>query len=246
MNGGKMFEEPKIPDCKNCEQACCFNCFPMADSAIFECLNKDELEYLMNNKRKVFFKPGETIIKQNTSTTDFVCISEGIAKVLAEGTNGKNVILRLVKTHDLITAGGIISDDIRHFTVSAITKVECCFIDSTRLQTLLARNSNFSYELLKYNNKKNIEMLNGVVGLTQKYMPGRVADTILYLKNQIYKANPFTFNLSRQEMAEMSGMTKESFIRSFKELENSGIVKHDRTTIEILHEDDLVKISKNG
>ncbi|WP_445589249.1 Crp/Fnr family transcriptional regulator [Sunxiuqinia sp. A32] len=204
------------------------------------------MEYLMTCKRNVVFNPGETIIKQNTSTTHFVCIKDGLAKVVAESAKGKNVILRLVSTHGLITAGGIISEDVRHFTVTAITKVECCFIDSSRLHTLLARNSAFAYELLKYNNKQNIQMLDSLVGLTQKYMPGRVADTLLYLKNQIYQSNPFTFNLSKQELAEMSGMTKESFIRSFRELELSGIVKQDRKTIEILNEDDLVKISKNG
>ncbi len=241
-----MFEEPKIPECEECSQACCLKCLPKADAAIFTALSKDEMEYLMTSKRRISFKPGETIIKQNTSTTHFVCIKEGLAKVVSESDKGKNVILRLVKTHDLITAGGIISDDVRHFTVSAITNVDCCFIDSTRLQNLLAKNSNFSYELLKYNNEKNIEMLESLVGLTQKYMPGRVADTILYLKNHIYKTNPFTFNLSRQELAEMSGMTKESFIRSFKELVTSGIVRHDRSTMEVLNEEDLVKISKNG
>lgn len=241
-----MFEEPKTRECENCNEACCLKCLPKADAAIFTTLSKEEMEYLMTSKRKVIFNSGETIIKQNTSTTHFVCISEGIAKVVAEGINGKNVILRLVKTHDLITAGGIISEDIRHFTVTAITEVECCFIDSTRLQNLIAKNSNFSYELLKYNNKKNIQMLESLVGLTQKYMPGRVADTILYLKNNIYKTNPFTFNLSRQELAEMSGMTKESFIRSFKELELSSIVKSSRSTIEVLNEDDLLKISKTG
>ena len=121
-----------------------------------------------------------------------------------------------------------------------------CFIDSTRLHTILARNSKFAYELLKYNNKQNIEMLNTLIGLTQKYMPGRVADTLLYLKNEIYKSNPFRYKLSKQEFAEMSGMTKESFIRNMKELEVSGIIKQSRSEIEILNEPELTKISKNG
>ena len=89
-------------------------------------------------------------------------------------------------------------------------------------------------------------MLNTLVGLTQKYMPGRVADTLLYLRNEIYCSNPFNYTLSKQEFAEMSDMTKESFIRSMKELELSGIIKQSRNTIEILNEAELTKISKNG
>ena len=89
-------------------------------------------------------------------------------------------------------------------------------------------------------------MLNTLVSLTQKYMPGRVADTLLYLKNEIYNENPFTYNLNKQEFAEMSDMTKESFIRNMKELELSGIIRQGRNTIEILNEEELVRISKNG
>jgi CRP/FNR family transcriptional regulator len=77
-------------------------------------------------------------------------------------------------------------------------------------------------------------------------MPGRVADTLLYLKNNIFETNPFDFVLSKQELADMSGMTKESFIRSLKEFEDSGLIHHSRNTIEILKESELIEISKNG
>jgi CRP/FNR family transcriptional regulator len=77
-------------------------------------------------------------------------------------------------------------------------------------------------------------------------MPGRVADTLLYLKNEIYGSNPYQFVLTKQELADMSGMTKESFIRNLKEFEDSGIISHSRNSIHILKEDDLIEISKNG
>lgn len=241
-----MFDDSIKKDCISCKKNCCVNCFPASEAVIFQSLSTDELEYLMQCKQNIVFNPGETIIKQNTSTTHFVCLRQGMAKMVAESSRGKNVILKILSGHSLITAGGVVSDDIRHFTVTAITRVECCFIDSDRLHKLLENNSKFAYELLKYNNRQNIQMLESLVGLTQKYMPGRVADTLLYLKNQIYQANPFVCNLNKQELAEMSGMTKESFIRSLKELELSGIVRHNRREIEILNEEDLLMISKNG
>ncbi|PTN07745.1 CRP/FNR family transcriptional regulator [Mangrovibacterium marinum] len=241
-----MFDDSLKKDCVSCQKNCCVKCFPESEAVIFQSLSTDELEYLMQCKQHIIFNPGETIIKQKTSTTHFVCLKQGMAKMVAESSRGKNIILKILPGHSLITAGGVVSDDIRHFTVTAITRVECCFIDSERLHKLLERNSKFAYELLKYNNSQNIQMLESLVGLTQKYMPGRVADTLLYLKNKIYQTNPFECNLNKQELAEMSGMTKESFIRSLKELELSGIVRHNRREIEILNEEDLVMISKNG
>lgn len=231
--------------CDKCSGVCCHKCMT-ENSNVFTNLSSDELEYLMSFKRDIVFNPGETIIKQNTSTTHFVCVRNGLAKVVAEGPKGKNLILKLINKHSLLTAGGVISDDIRHFTVTAISEVECCFIDSERLHKVLIENCKFSYDLLRYNNRWNIDMLNKLVNLTQKYMPGRIADTILYLKNEIYQANPFTTSFSKQDLADMSAMTKESFIRGFKELENSGIVRHENRTIEILNEDDLMRISRNG
>ncbi len=231
--------------CTKCNGVCCHKCMT-ENSNVFVNLSEEELEYLMSFKREIVFNPGETIIKQNTSTTHFVCVRNGLAKVVAEGPKGKNLILKLINKHSLLTAGGVISDDIRHFTVTAVSKVECCFVDSERLHKILIENCKFSYDLLRYNNRWNITMLNKLVSLTQKYMPGRIADTILYLKNEIYQSNPFTTSFSRQDLADMSAMTKESFIRGFKELENSGIVKHENRTIEILNEEDLVRISRNG
>lgn len=241
-----MFDDSQNKECATCSKTCCINCFLDNEAMVFKALTPTELEYLMECKQNVVFNPGETIIKQNTSTSHFVCLKSGMAKMVAESTRGKNVILKILAEHSLITAGGVVSDDIRHFTVSAITRVECCFLDSDRLHKLLSKNSRFAYELLKYNNRQNIQILEALVSLTQKYMPGRVADTLLYLKNQIYQSNPFTCNLNKQELAEMSGMTKESFIRSLKEMEVSGIVRHNRREIEILKEDDLRLISKNG
>lgn len=241
-----MAEFVKKESCEHCDESCCHKCMINLNAYVFESLSPEQLESLMTHKREVVFNPGETILKQNTTTTHFVCIRNGLAKVVSEGPKGKNLILRLINKHSLLTAGGVISEDVRQFTITAISRVECCFVDSERLHNLLIENCKFSYELLRYNNKWNIDILNRLVNLTHKYMPGRIADTILYLKNEIYHSNPFSTSLSRQELADMSGMTKESFIRGFKELENSKIVRHEGHVFEVLNEEDLIKISKNG
>ena len=158
----------------------------------------------------------------------------------------KKLILRLVATHSILTGGGIFIDEIRHFTVQAVTQVECCFIDSEKIYELVSNNNRFAFELLKLNNQQNIQMLNNLVGITQKYMPGRVSDLLLYLKNEIFLCNPFDTRLSRQELADMTGMTMESFIRILKEFKSSGIIAVDGTNIHVLDEEALQLISRKG
>jgi CRP/FNR family transcriptional regulator len=232
--------------CVECKYDCCFSNQHCGDSHIFGILDTDELHTLVDNKRQIHFRPGETIMKQNTPLTHLVCIKSGMAKVVSEGPKGKNLILQIIKSNSIFTGGGAIIDDFRHFTVAAITDIDCCFIDTSRLYSLLTKNSSFAIELLKHCNTQHLKMLTSLINLSNKYMPGRVADTLLYLKNNIFETNPFNFILSKQELADMSGMTKESFIRSLKEFEDSGLIRQTRNSIEILKENELTDISRNG
>jgi CRP/FNR family transcriptional regulator len=232
--------------CIKCKDRCCARCFDDGESNIFSGLNTQELEMLVKEKRHVVFNAGETIIKQNTSASHVVCIKRGLAKIIAEGEGDRKLILRLVANHAILTGGGIFIDEIRHFTVQAVTQVECCFIDSEKIYELVSTNSRFAFELLKLNNQQNVQMLNNLVGITQKYMPGRVSDLLLYLMNEIFQTNPFDTRLSRQELADMTGMTMESFIRILKEFKSSGIIAVDGSSIHVLDEDALHLISRKG
>jgi CRP/FNR family transcriptional regulator len=235
--------------CVNCKDRCCSRCFEVGNGGediIFNSLTTEELESLVKEKRHVHFNAGETILKQNTSASHVVCIKRGLAKIIAEGEGDKKLILRLVSAHSILTGGGIFIEEIRHFTVQAVTEIECCFIDSDKIFELVTKNSKFAFELLKLNNKQNVQILNNLVGITQKYMPGRVADLLLYLKNEIFQSNPFNTHLSRQELADMCGMTMESFIRILKEFKSSDIIAVDGTNFHILDEEALTRISKKG
>ncbi|VAW23666.1 hypothetical protein MNBD_BACTEROID01-1717 [hydrothermal vent metagenome] len=233
-------------DCEICVNNCCAVCVEEHQSSVFSILPKEDLDILMENKQEISFKPGETILKQNTSSTHVVCIKKGIAKVYIEGVKGRCLILKLISDLDFITGGGIFANHTRHFTVTAITDVECCLINSEQILKLFSKNSEFALEILKHHNYQNNQYLSSLINLTQKYMPGRVADSILYLKNKIFKTNSFQIPLTRQELSDMSAMTKESYVRILKEFKNSGIIKPNGNSMEILDEDALISISRNG
>ncbi len=213
---------------------------------MFECLNVEQLDFLMDRKQQILYNSGETIIKQNTSSTYVVCMKEGLAKVYVEGAKGKNLIVRLIGDGDFITGGGLFNGNIQNFTISAITSVTCCLIDSSRLTKLFSENNQFAIELFRHHTKLNNQLVRQMVNLTQKYMPGRVADTLLYLKNDVLKKNPFSITLTRQDLADMSNMTKESFVRILQQFKESNLVVAQGNTIEILDEVSLISISKNG
>jgi CRP-like cAMP-binding protein len=75
---------------------------------------------------------------------------------------------------------------------------------------------------------------------THKQLPGRIADVLLYFSEVIYESDTFDFPLTRRELAELAGTTKESFIRTLTEFKNDKIIKLDGSHVEIIS-NDIVK-----
>lgn len=213
---------------------------------MFRVLSPEELDFLINDKREVTFRAGETILKQNTTSSHLICIRKGIAKVIVEGAKDKNLILKIIGDSDLIITGGILTQTVRPFTVTAITETECCFINTEKVLHLLSSNSGFAISFLEKYHEQSNQMFSTLVNLTQKYMPGKVADTLLCLKNQVFLENPFHNPLTRQELAEMSAMTKESFVRILTEFKNSNLIRTQGKMMEIVDEEGLMELSRNG
>ncbi len=224
----------------------CKLCIQEHKNSIFSPLNQEEIDFLIDKKRQITYNVGETITKQNTASTSVICINEGLAKFYVESANGKNVIVRIAKAGDFISGGGLFNGNFQHFSVSAITKVKCCMIDSANLTSIFGKNNEFAVKLLRSHTKQNNYLLKKLVDHTQKYMPGRVADTLLYLKNEIFNSHTFSVPLTRQELAEMSNMTKESFVRILHQFKDSEYIDTKGNTISILDESSLVSISENG
>jgi CRP/FNR family transcriptional regulator len=108
------------------------------------------------------------------------------------------------------------------------------------------RNPRFALELLKHINEMGIKNFEKIINLTQKQMHGRVADTLLYLSKMVYNTNVFHTTLSRQELAELSAMTKESVIRIIKEFKDEKILQVEGNKFYILQEETLLNISRKG
>lgn len=91
-----------------------------------------------------------------------------------------------------------------------------------------------------------IENFDRMVTLTMKQMPGRLAETLLYLSNHVYGTDSFHTELSRQDIADLSAMTKESAIRIIKEFKDSGILAVEGLDFSILNKEKLISISITG
>ena len=228
---------------KNQHASNCVNC--NCKSQIFKNLGAFELELINSSKFQVDYKAGEIIFKQGTPSPYFVCITSGLAKIYIEGY-GKNLILALVKPIDYIFGPGIYVDNRHYYSASAVEDSTACLVDASVFKKLIRENPDFAEEFIKRVSLQAIFNFDQLLNLTQKQMPGRIADVIFYLTDKIYCANPFELTISRQDLADLSGMSKESAIRILKEFKEEGILTLNGNAMEILNLKQLRQISETG
>ena len=208
---------------------------------------RDEDFRKIDEKRfEVLFNEGEIIFKQGTSFTHTICILEGLVKVYFESDDKKNFILSLIGPGEMIGSPGLYTDGKHHFSVAAVEDTMACFVEREIMEDIISSNPLFAVEMIKRANLREIGNFKKFNTLTHKQMPGRVAEVILYLYKQVYKTNPFHLTITRQEMADMASITKESTIRILKEFKDAGLISLKGNELNILNLKALDAVSENG
>jgi len=212
----------------------------------FQLLTVDELKYVNENRYDATFKTGEIILKQGSPTSSALFLSSGLAKVYIEGSTGKNLLISIARPGMLIIGPGAYVNSRHTYTVSALTKVQACFISFDVFRHLVKVNGGFAESMMEDISIKSLHTHMRLVNLTQKKMPGRLAESLLYLADDIFESDEYDMLLSRQELGEMTNMAKECVVRILKEFEDSGVIDADTSKIKIIDREKLSLISARG
>jgi CRP-like cAMP-binding protein len=214
-------------------------------SSCFNHLNLDELGLVDNNRLEVNYKKHELVCKQGSFATHILFLKKGLVKVYLEGKT-KNHILSITPKGNLIGLPSLFGDPILHYSVVAYEDSSVCYIDINVFRKFIQENALFSAELIKLMNESTIQNYERFLSVTQKNMPGRFADALLYFSNQIYNNSSFPLSLSRKDLAEFSAMSVESLSRTIKDFNDNKIISVNGKTIEILDKSRLNEISLHG
>jgi len=226
-------------ECTECEDC-------MHKAPYFECLSEKDLEILNLDRFSVRYRQGEIILKQGTTATHVLSLVSGVVKVYIEGIADRNLFLSLLNPWALVGGPGIYTDRKAHYSAAAITDVNVCFIDANRFRKVSESNATFANQIITHTAERAIDLYGKLVSLTQKQMHGRIADGLLYLARDFYKSDSFCLQISRQDIADMTAMSKDSAIRILKEFERDGIIALNGRAMDILDMEHLKKVSQRG
>jgi CRP/FNR family transcriptional regulator len=213
---------------------------------MFQVLTEEELVILNKDRYSVRFHEGEVILKQGTKADYLISVVEGFAKTCIEGHNERNLILDYIKPWRLVGGPAAHIGEKHRYSVIAVQETLVCFIDVKNFMHVAALNGAFSEQVLIHCSGNYLTALERMVGLSQKQMHGRIADALIYLSKEIYNSKVIGSEISRQDMADYTSMSKDSAIRILKEFERDEIIILDGKRIEILSDERLHEISQRG
>jgi len=226
-------------DCKGCEDC-------NKKSPLFNSLTEDELHQLNKDRYSVRFHKGEVILKQGTRANYLLSLIDGFAKMYIEGDHGRNLVLDFINPPRLIGGPGAQIEGALKYSVVAIRETLVCFIDLEGFKKVFASSTKFAELFLVHCSGNYLAALDRMVGISQKQMHGRMADALIYLSEDIYKSQAIGEEISRQDIAEYTCMSKDSAIRVLKEFERDQIVGLHGRQIEVLDPGKLREIADKG
>lgn len=196
-------------------------------------LSEEELSDVRDNSNIVTYEKKEVIFRQNTRTSHIMCIKSGLVKIYKEGRNNRYIILKIARKNEFIGLMSIYGGDMHQFSASAIQTCEICFIDINVFNKVLKSNGDFSLHIIKQLSTDGLFIFDRLMSQSHKQLPGRIADVILYFSEIIYGNDEFELPLTRRELAELAGTTKESFIRTLAEFKNDKIIDLNGSNVKI-------------
>jgi CRP-like cAMP-binding protein len=197
------------------------------------CLLPNDVEEIQQNAQVVSYHKREVIFRQNTPTSHIMYVISGLVKIFKEGRNRRNFILKIATPGECI---GLMSDygHVTHqYSASAIEQSDIGYIDRRLFDDVLKKNHRLTMGVIRRLSEDGLFIFDRLISQSHKQLPGRIADVILYFAEVIFKSESFEFPLTRKELAELAGTTKESFIRTLMEFKNDKIISLEGVRVTI-------------
>lgn len=212
----------------------------------FNLLTKNQIEAISKNSNIVKFRKGDIVFRQFTRTSHIMFLHSGLLKTYKEGRHNKTIILSFDKAQKFIGSLSPYGEDIYSYSTAAVQDSEILYIDINVFNNVIKENEPFSQYIIKNISEQGLFVFDRLMQLHQKQVPGRVADLLLYFADNIYYSNKFSIPVTRKELADFVGTSKESLIRTLSELNNDLIIKITGKEIEITGRKLLEKLSELG
>jgi CRP/FNR family transcriptional regulator, polysaccharide utilization system transcription regulator len=224
------------PNCDKCDAR---------HRGVFCAIEGATLSEFSRHKTTNTYKKGQIVFYEGNQPFGLYCVFEGRIKLYKSGIDGRQQIVRIAGPGDIMGYRSLFAEEPYQATAETIEEATICCIDKNAFFPVLKKNPMLAMEIIK---KLSVELRsaeNLATSIAQKSVRERMAELLLILKQTYGKKTKkgylIDLQLSREEMAEMVGITQETAIRLLSEFKKDGMIAVQERNITILNAEALVE-----
>lgn len=230
----------------------CETCL-VRNRAICSVLDSNEIQDLNKIGRRKKLRRGETLLWEGDDAPVVANVIDGMMKLTTATGDGRELIVGVSFPSDFIGRPfGASSAN----SVTALTDAELCVFTRTNFDGFAKSHPALEHELLERTLTELDRTREWMLLLGRKSASEKVASFLLEMSRRLGRqtcaagsgpSDRFDLPLSRQQTADILGLTIETVSRQFGRLRDAGIIAlADRRTVEILDREALVGESEQG
>ncbi len=215
----------------------CENCIVRKFNAL-RAMSREELKAVSDSKVSKRVKKGEVLFDEGEKLNGVYCVRGGVSKLAKLSSNGKDQIVKLASKGEVLGERSVIAEESSNLSATAVSDMEVCFIPKEAIVSTLHKNPDFTYEVLRHMAHDLREADDVIVNMSQKSVKQRIAEALLYMKNN-FGEDPegyLALILSREDIANVVGTATESCIRILSEFRKMGLIKTSGKRMAIVEE----------
>ena len=202
---------------------------------------------LTSNKTERVYKKGEIIFREQGYPDGIFYIIEGKVKKYKLDKDGKEHIIYVANTGELLGYHAILSDDRYPDSAAALEESKIAFVPKKDFLATLQQSEVLGRRLLKTLSHEFAVLANSLSMFAQKSVRERLALQLIVLREK-YKVDfqagmPVEINMSRDDLANLVGTARENVVRVLTEFKGDGIVETKGRKIIVLDVQKLISIA---
>ena len=199
-------------------------------SLIFSSLNEEELSGLAGLSVERSFQPNEFIFWEGDEADYFYVIAQGRIKVVKHASSGKEFIIAFFEPGEMFGEVAVFEGKSYPASAQALSASKVLGISRQDFLDFLATRPKVALRIINILGGRLRDAQGRLKDLAGERVEQRLARILLMLASRMGNTLPFT----RQELADMAGMTTETAIRLTGGLSERGIIRTSRGQLVIL------------
>ena len=207
----------------------------------------EDFELLTANKTEKIYKKGEVIFWEGAYAAGIFYITMGKVKKYKVDKNGREQIIYVANTGELLGYHAILSEDRYPDSAAVLEESKIAFIPKDDFLDTLQQSELLNRRLLKTLSHEFAVLANSLSMFAQKSVRERLALQLIVLREK-YKLNfyvgmPVEINISRDDLAHLVGTARESVVRVLTEFKEDGILETKGRKIIVHNVKKLISIA---